>query len=237
MGHIVFCGKDTECSVPQFIELPTPEITVDEVRQNSAMLNWTSIEVDQHEEFTEMAANYELKISQFQDEFGNLLNPTIIPIEADIMEYGHYYRLNGLAPGTTYYTEVNPVLVADCPVIHNDPILLKTQFTTLSGGGSEKPGSYHQTIKAGQSGTNKQHAAFFVSLRPNPATDITQISVSEGAIESVSILDNLGKVVKSQAGNQAMQQELRLDGVPKGLYWLRVLNTTGSVATVAFAKM
>lgn len=237
VGHIVFCGKDTDCKIPQSPDgLLTPEISADEIRENSALLNWTAIPVEKNDEFIEMAAQYELKISQFRNTSGELLPPiTTIPIEADILDYDHYYRLNGLAPGTTYYTEVNPIIVKDCEATPAEPTGHKAQFTTLSDKKDPKDRSTNK--QATELGANKQSFAFSVSLRPNPATDIAQIVVSDGAIGSVSILDNLGRIVKNYAGNQTRQMEIKLDGVSKGNYWLRVQNTTGSITTVAFAKM
>jgi len=236
IGHIVFCGKDADCKEPQSPdEIFTQEIIADEIRENSAMLNWTAIPVEKNDEFIEMASQYELRISQFKDASGELLNPiTTIPIEADILDYDYYYRLTGLAPATTYYTEVIPIIAKDCENTLPIPKEHKAEFTTLSDKGPDERGRNEQAI---ESGTNKQSAAFFVSLQPNPATDIAQIAVSAGAIGSVSILDNAGKIVKTYAGNQTTQMELRLEGVSKGYYWLRVQNTTGSVTTVAFAKM
>ena len=236
VGHIVFCGKDTDCKAPLPLDsLLIPGISADEIRTNSALLNWTAIPVEKNDEFVEMAAAYELRISQFKDASGELLSPiTTIPItEADILDYDHYYRLNGLAPATTYYTEVVPIFAVDCGPVN--PRGHKVEFTTLSDKGPGKRDSNEQATESGA--TNPQSAAFSVRLQPNPATDVAQIAVSDGTIQSVSILDNLGKIVKTYAGNQTTQMELRLDGVAKGYYWLRVQNTKGSVATVAFAKL
>ncbi len=238
VGHIAFCGKDTECREPQHSDgSVTPEITADEIRENSAMLNWTAIPVEENEEFVEMASEYQLRISQFKDGSGELVNPTVIPIEAEILDYDHYSRLTGLAPGTTYYTEIIPVPTPDCAVIYATPAGHKTQFTTLSAEGPGSPGGGRDVPEQKKARTDAQPIAFSVRLQPNPATDIAQISVSEGGIGFVTIMDNLGKTLKTQSGNQAAQMELKLDGLPKGHYWLRVQNISGSVATVAFAKM
>lgn len=238
LGHIAFCGKDTECRKPD----PSggsisPVISANEIRENSVMLNWTSIPVDENEEFVEMAANYELKISQFKDGNGDLVNPVVIPVEADALEYDHYYRLSGLAPGTTYYSEITPTPTGDCQFTYPLPARIQTQFTTLSSGGPAAHDANRNPIEPVKTAANIQPSAFLVRLQPNPANDVAQVTVSEGAIRSVTVMDNLGRILKTQVGNQAMQMDIQLDGIRKGYYWLRVLNTSGSVATAAFAKM
>ena len=75
---------------------------------------------------------------------------------------------------------------------------------------------------------------FQLSIYPNPAKD--KITLNANNIASIQVIDNLGRVVKTQTFKDATNPTLSLGGLQAGIYHLRVQTTDGKVSGVGFVK-
>jgi hypothetical protein len=73
-----------------------------------------------------------------------------------------------------------------------------------------------------------------ISAYPNPAKSVVTISGSH--IASVQVIDNLGRVIKTQTLQDATNPTLSVASLPVGLYHLRVQTTDGKINSVGFVK-
>ena len=69
---------------------------------------------------------------------------------------------------------------------------------------------------------------------PNPAKG--SVTISGNHIVSVQVVDNLGKIIKTQTLKDATNPTLSVSGLPVGVYHLRVQTTDGKVSGVGFVK-
>ena len=69
---------------------------------------------------------------------------------------------------------------------------------------------------------------------PNPARDVTTIKGNH--IAAVEIIDNLGRIVKRKALQDATNPSLAVGSLQAGLYHLRIKTTDGKVSSVGFVK-
>ncbi len=75
---------------------------------------------------------------------------------------------------------------------------------------------------------------FQLSITPNPAKSI--VTVKGNHIASIQVIDNLGKVLKTQIVKDATNPTLSVSSLPVGIYHLRVQTTDGKVSGVGFVK-
>ncbi len=73
-----------------------------------------------------------------------------------------------------------------------------------------------------------------LSIYPNPAK--SSVTIRGSHIVSVQVVDNLGRVIKTQALKDATNPTLSVGGLPVGVYHLRILTTDGKVGGVGFVK-
>ncbi len=73
-----------------------------------------------------------------------------------------------------------------------------------------------------------------LSVFPNPSKDKLMIKGSH--IASIQVIDNLGRVLKTQTLKDATNQTLSVVGLPIGTYQLRVQTTDGKVISAGFVK-
>ena len=73
-----------------------------------------------------------------------------------------------------------------------------------------------------------------ISVAPNPAKDIVTIKGSH--IIYIEVLDNIGRVIKTQTLKDATNPTLSVGGLPVGIYHLRLQTTDGKVSGVGFVK-
>jgi hypothetical protein len=67
---------------------------------------------------------------------------------------------------------------------------------------------------------------------PNPTTGVLNIRFSQldKGIDHIVVLNNIGQVVMQETINKgALQSSIQLDGLPKGLYWIKVGGSLSSV--------
>ncbi len=73
-----------------------------------------------------------------------------------------------------------------------------------------------------------------LSVFPNPTKD--KITIKGIHIVSIQLVDNLGRVIKTQTLKDATNPMLSVGSLPAGVYHLRVQNTDGKVSGVGFVK-
>ena len=73
-----------------------------------------------------------------------------------------------------------------------------------------------------------------LSVFPNPSKD--KITVKGSHIVSIQIVDNLGRIIKTQALKDATNPTLSVGSLPAGAYHLRVQTTDGKVSGIGFVK-
>ena len=73
-----------------------------------------------------------------------------------------------------------------------------------------------------------------LTIAPNPSKD--KVTVMGNHISSVQVIDNLGRVIKTQTLKDATNPTLSVNALPVGVYHLRVQTTDGKVSGVGFVK-
>ena len=73
-----------------------------------------------------------------------------------------------------------------------------------------------------------------LSITPNPAKD--KVTVRGNHIASVQVVDNLGRIVKTQSLKDATNPTLSVGSLPVGVYHLRAQTTNGKVSGIGFVK-
>ena len=73
-----------------------------------------------------------------------------------------------------------------------------------------------------------------LTVFPNPAK--SSVIIKGNHIVSVQLVDNLGRVIKTQTLKDATNPALSVGGLPVGVYHLRVQTTDGKVSGVGFVK-
>lgn len=71
---------------------------------------------------------------------------------------------------------------------------------------------------AGIFGTNE------IEIYPNPATAITMIKTNGQLLESIEVYHLNGQLVKTVKGNQSVEQEIVIDDLEKGIYWMKLVS-------------
>ena len=95
----------------------------------------------------------------------------------------------------------------------------------------DKDGSFtYSKIVSVQFTVNSNQFAVF----PNPSKD--KVTVKGSHIVSVQVIDNLGRVIKSQTLKDATNPTLSVVSIKAGVYHLRVQTTGGKVSGVGFVK-
>jgi YVTN family beta-propeller protein len=89
--------------------------------------------------------------------------------------------------------------------------------------------SYSKIVSVQLTSNNYQ-----LSISPNPAKDI--VTVKGRHIAFVQVIDNMGKIIKTQVLKDATNPILSVGGLPAGVYHLRVQTTDGKVSAVGFVK-
>jgi hypothetical protein len=233
VGHIFFCGADAACptSAPPSVSPGDPAFTADEIRNNSAVLHWNSLILNKLDDVSELSPVYYLKVSQQLDDQGNLYRPIPITVEADGLRFDNFYRLEGLAPATTYYVEL--VIPPICSIAYSAQLhpVARIMFTTLLKGLIERSDAQPPTAP-----DSTKSKSFDVYMRPNPAREVAHLSVSKGKFQLLEILEENGRLVKQFNGNRTVEQDLDLQEIKQGTYWLHVTNTENMQLTVLFIK-
>ncbi len=73
-----------------------------------------------------------------------------------------------------------------------------------------------------------------LTVAPNPVRNVVTIQGSH--IVSVQVVDNMGKIIKTQTLKDATNPTLSVGSLPVGVYHLRVQTTDGKVSEVAIVK-
>ena len=73
-----------------------------------------------------------------------------------------------------------------------------------------------------------------LTVAPNPSKD--KVTVMGNHISSIQVIDNLGRVIKTQTLKDATNPTLSVNALPVGVYHLRVQTTDGKVSGVGFVK-
>ncbi len=96
---------------------------------------------------------------------------------------------------------------------------------------ADKDGSftYSKTVSVQLTINNYQ-----LSIYPNPAK--SSVTIRGNHIVSVQVVDNLGRIIKTQILKDATNPKLSVGGLPTGIYHLRVQTTDGKVNGVGFVK-
>ena len=73
-----------------------------------------------------------------------------------------------------------------------------------------------------------------LSVFPNPTKD--KVTILSSHIASVQVIDNLGRVLKTQGLRDATNPTMSVSSLPTGVYHLRVQTTDGKINSVSFMK-
>jgi subtilisin-like proprotein convertase family protein len=73
-----------------------------------------------------------------------------------------------------------------------------------------------------------------IAVYPNPSRD--NVTISGSHIASIQVMDNLGRIVKVVELKDATNPSLSVNGLPAGVYHLRVQTSDGGVSAVGFVK-
>jgi hypothetical protein len=73
-----------------------------------------------------------------------------------------------------------------------------------------------------------------LSVYPNPSKD--KVTVRGNHIASIQVVDNMGKILKTQIVKDATNPTLSVGSLPVGVYHLRIQTTDGKVSGVGFVK-
>ncbi len=84
-------------------------------------------------------------------------------------------------------------------------------------------------------GINEANYNKYITLYPNPATSSVKIGLDANAkITDIQIIDILGRQVKSYAGFNTNTQEISLNGIGSGAYFININTQNGGTATKKF---
>ena len=72
------------------------------------------------------------------------------------------------------------------------------------------------------------------SINPNPNKD--KVIVKGSHIASLQVVDNLGRVIKTQTLKDATNPTLSVSSLPVGIYHLQIQTTDGKVSGIEFVK-
>ena len=73
-----------------------------------------------------------------------------------------------------------------------------------------------------------------ITVYPNPAKSV--VTVKGNHIASVQVIDNLGRVVKVVSAKDAMNPAISVNGLPAGVYQLKIQSTDGKVSSIGMVK-
>ncbi|RMG86575.1 MAG: T9SS C-terminal target domain-containing protein [Bacteroidetes bacterium] len=230
--RLYFCGSDTDCGPqpPDPVTAGDPtNFRADEIRKNTAVLKWTAGSYDQSDPATDRMEAYTVALSQNVDSNNELVNPVEYTIQASPYEMDVFYRLSGLAPGTTYFADLR-IRQYPCHTTFPGKVPLRTSFTTDSEEVVER--EKERPILRNE----KTDDTFKVILTPNPASDNVRVRVTKGEIDKIVMIDNYGRQIETFSVNGQNVTTLSLEGHPPGIYWLRVIRTNHSNLTVLMVK-
>jgi hypothetical protein len=84
-------------------------------------------------------------------------------------------------------------------------------------------------------GTNNLEAGGAIRLFPNPASFSLQLEIVDITVASAIILDTRGRLVYTLQPGE-WQQEIALDQLSTGVYFMRIATENGKVITLKFVK-
>ena len=73
-----------------------------------------------------------------------------------------------------------------------------------------------------------------ITVYPNPAKSV--VTVKGNHIASVQVIDNWGRVVKVVSAKDAMNPAISVNGLPAGVYQLKIQSTDGKVSSIGMVK-
>jgi hypothetical protein len=225
--RLFFCGNDANCFNGGISHGEPTDFTVDEIRDNSVVLQWSAAPYNALNEESGFADFYDLFVSQQVDANNQLVEPEYFPIQADPLEATTSYRLSGLAPGTTYYADLVTPYPECTAFTTNDTI--RIDFRTESSGIGNRNDPFSKGL------STKTSDPFQVFLRPNPASSQMQVKITSGELESLILMDAHGKLVKKLQAN-GTEASLNMEGLPNGIYWVRTIRTDKTFLTVLLIK-
>jgi len=75
-------------------------------------------------------------------------------------------------------------------------------------------------------------------LYPNPASNFIVINSSRVEIAEISILSNIGKLIlNKEFSNSSMSKKMDIDNLSAGIYWIKVLSSSGQYYNLKFTKI
>lgn len=96
----------------------------------------------------------------------------------------------------------------------------------------DEPGSHQEHYEncgaSVSSIENMNRELMSLTLMPNPAKDLVNISIEEGIIEGYELIDIQGKIIQScQITSARSSVNIELNGITKGFYFVRVFSSSG----------
>jgi Secretion system C-terminal sorting domain len=232
MRQFYFCGEDAECGTkPGKVKArgtALNPVTVTEIRSHSAALTWAADMADEEAEQPVFVQQYEGKIGTAYNPAGELVNPRVLKIKALPTDPLAIVRLDDLAPATTYFTEIRPLVLADpCETHTATPGVKKSMFRTDS-----------VTVrKRKETAQRNEQALFTLKMAPNPANNFVNISLSDGIAAQIAVYSTDGRLLLGKSVSQPDDLNLDIRHLPAGAYWVRVQRTDGAVRTAFLGKV
>jgi Secretion system C-terminal sorting domain len=241
INAIRMCGRPSQCPNISEQRSEYPEIAEElnvfeatDIDEHSSLLEWSSFFQDEMLPEQGFVPQYQLSVSQLMDDSGNLIDENNVSVQGEAFAPAQYYRLEGLAPNTTYHAkiEVDPYASTPSPGTklcdyqkQSDP--RSVTFTTKGSGAIER---------ADFKPANSVHS-FKVFMTPSPTSGQFQLEISQGQIAEVTIVNPTGKVISKRASVNSSTAQFDLQHVPAGYYWAKVTNANGVTKTVGFVKI
>ena len=165
------------------------------------------------------------------------LSPCFENIPANITTFQQF--LIYLAACDSSLVEGIPTCFFIAPVFDTDEEFI--EWITVNCGFDSLMSNENAAVRgyfSGQSllSTNNLNNTFEMSVAPNPATSEMRVTMQNGLISRIELIDMNGRPVLTNNSISNNQTVLNLSGIPSGIYILRVVNSENAVATTRVVK-